>query len=221
MPDFLVIVFWLWFAAGALILLHRLVTTGTFRPGGKKERGTTDAERQATAERHAAFEAQLAAFAPAEPSRTPAHQRLDGPPSATAGDVDVLDPAPVPASLPASPSNPDGLLPAAARVRTLVEALDGIHMPADLVPIPDDRPDPRHVFFATETTSAAGVAEALADELERIGFELVPIDDRSVQAVRPTARIEIRILPDDVPGVPGPFTGRITPGSVVVEFQLT
>ena len=226
LPGFLVVVFWMWFALAALILVHRLVTTGTFRSGGtKKGEEASENERRATAERHAAFEAQLAAFAPEKPSTVPAHQALrdtsGGP--APAGDLMEAPPAPdlPPSARPASPHNPDGLLPAAARARTLAEALEGIHMPCDLVPVPDDRPDPRHVMFATNTTAVAEVGASLADELERLGFELVPLDERSIAAVRPNARVEVRLLPEEAVSLSGPLAGRVAPGSVVTEFQLS
>ena len=31
LPGFLVILFWIWFAVGAAILVYRLLTTGSFR----------------------------------------------------------------------------------------------------------------------------------------------------------------------------------------------
>ncbi len=229
LPGFLVVVFWIWFAIGAAILVHRLFTTGSFRAGGRaKDEEATENERRATAERHAAFEAQLAAFAPAKPSTAAAHHAMHAPDIAppadlSAGDVlEASDERELPAAaMPASPSNPDGLLPAAARARSLAEALQGIHMPCDLTPVPTERTDERHMMFATSTTEAGEVGAALADELERLGFDLVPLDERSIAAVRPEARVEVRILPDDAAGTPGPLLGRIAPGSVVTEFQLS
>ncbi|MEM9466263.1 MAG: hypothetical protein AAGA90_12885 [Actinomycetota bacterium] len=218
LPGFLVVVFWIWFAVGALILIHRLVTTGSFRSGaGGRGEEVSESERRATAERHAAFEAQLAAFAPEKASTVPAHQVMASTP-ATGDGAPEHD---IPAARPATPSNPDGLLPAAARAKTLAEALEGIHMPGDLVPVPDERPDPRHMLFATTTTPADAVGTALADELERLGFDLIPMDERSIAAVKPEARIEVRILPDEAAGTPGPLFGRVAPGSTVTEFRLS
>lgn len=227
LPSFLVVVFWAWFAVAGLILIHRLVTTGSLRGGDRADPTSTESERRATAERHAAFEAQLAAFAPPKAGTAAAHHAMhvpdaDAAPEREAGDV--MQAAPerdIPAAKPASPSNPDGLLPAAARARTLAEALQGIHMPCDLTPIPDERPDQRRMLFATTTTDAGEVGEALADELERIGFDLIPLDERSIAAVRPEARVEVRILPDDPAALPGPVVARVAPGSVVTEFQLS
>jgi hypothetical protein len=214
LPSFLVVLFWLWFAAGALILVHRLLTTGSLRAGGSDtDEAAIEAERRATAERHAAFEAQLAMIAPQQPSGGTTADEGGG--SAETGSAEP--PRDIPAIRPASPSNPDGLLPAAARARTLAEALEGIHMPCDLVPVSDERPDPRHVMFSTSTATAEEVGLQLADELERIGFDLIPIDDRSIEAVRSNARIEVRILPETAEQL----VGRVIAGNVVTDFQLT
>lgn len=223
LPSFLVVVFWAWFAVAGLILVHRLVTRGSLRADDRSDPTSTESERLATAERHAAFEAQLAAFAPTAADHHATHApEADTGMDREAGDViEAARERAIPASKPASPSNPEGLLPAAARARTLAEALQGIHMPCELTPVPDDRPDQRRMLFATTTTDASVVGEALADELERIGFDLIPLDDRAVVAVRPEARVEVRILPEDPAVLREAVVARLAPGSVVTEFQLS
>lgn len=71
------------------------------------------------------------------------------------------------------------------RARSLAEALEGIEMPCDLAPlIGNGEIDPRSVSFFTTDTDPATVGEALADELERLGYDIEPLDDRSIRANR-------------------------------------
>jgi len=184
-PDFLVLIFWMWFAAAVFVLVRRLATTGTFRADGDAGKERVEAERHAAANRHAEFEAQLAASSQMGPL-----------------------------------TRQDHLLPAAARARTLAEAMDGIRMPADLVPIPTEQPNPRHLFFATTTATAEDVGTSLADELGRLGFELSPVDDQTITAVQPHARVEVRILAESGPRTPGLVAGRVAPERVIAEFEL-
>ncbi|MEM9201864.1 MAG: hypothetical protein AAGC53_09390 [Actinomycetota bacterium] len=238
MPGFVVILFWLWFAISMAILIYRLATTGTIRsgdtstdettatPSGRKaKRARGDA---AIAARQADFDAELAAMTGAD-VEIAALDALPAPTPPRVGELDfdaalaeAIDTGPAeeltysaPDREPVDPTDPN-----VDRARSLAEALEGIHMPADLAPIPGEPFDPRRMLFSTETTPPASVGGMLADELERLGYTLTPLDDRSIAAVGPAACVEVRILPDDELGLEGMLAGRVNPGTVVTEFQL-
>jgi hypothetical protein len=86
--------------------------------------------------------------------------------------------------------------PAAPRAATLAEALEGISLPVGLVPVVNDRVDPRNMLFSTSGHPPEAVGTGLADEVERLGFTIQPVDDETIQAVKGGTDLEIRIHPD-------------------------
>lgn len=127
-------------------------------------------------------------------------------------------PTPSPEAAMAAPPMPGD----AARARSLAEALEGIEMPAELVPVRTDDYDPRHMQFYTDTFAPADVGMSLADELERLGFAINPISDTAIRVDQNHASVEVRILPDlpSIQAALGERAGSMTPETVVVDFQL-
>ena len=125
--------------------------------------------------------------------------------------------APATITVKETPPNPSG--PGA---ESLAEALSGVTMPCGLTPFTTGDFDPRKVSFATTGHSPTDVATALADEFERLGFEWMPIDDRTVRAQRAGDDINIKLLSAllDSPAVMQqrfPATGA---DALVVELRL-
>lgn len=211
MPGFLVLLFWLWLAGSVVVYAYRFFTKGSLRSANADE--ATESE-----ERYAAFEAQLAAMpAPAAPVTTDAPQRS---PSGSKDAIEAASERTVEAEPRPAPSQPapiDG-----ARAMTLAEALDGIEMPADLIPLTTDRFNPRQMQFVTDVFPAAEVGASLADELERLGFAIAPVDNTTVRAEQARAGVEVRILPDRpaISAALGERAATLPPEAVVVEFQL-
>ena len=209
MPGIFVALFWIWTAASVLVLLHRLFTTGTVRPSGKRQKAEATEPLDPT-DKVAEFEAKLAAQAPLDPPTD-------------------LDPVEVPTGVepaaeaaPVAPISPDPGAERIPRAETLAEALTGIQMPADLSPLIGDAVDPRRMLFTTGTATPETVGGALADELERLGFELQPLDERSVAANRPDAAVEVRILAsvEAARASLGDRIEAVPEHAVITEFQL-
>jgi hypothetical protein len=84
---------------------------------------------------------------------------------------------------------------------TVAEALRGIDLPCALVPVVDgDDPETTagyRVVFTTRAATRRGVSAGLADELERLGYEVVDHpagesgEDRELQASRPGATLVV------------------------------
>lgn len=67
-------------------------------------------------------------------------------------------------------------------------------MPCDLAPLMGTGPlDPRDVAFFTQGHPAATVGAALADEFERLGFQIRPVDERTIHAERGPDLIRARL----------------------------
>lgn len=208
MPGIFVALFWIWTSVSVVILLHRLITTGTVRPGGTR-RGAAPVEATEPRDRIAEFEARLAAETPE--------------PGTASQTTDTISPAGA-AAAPPTPSDraPDPGAANIARAESLAEALTGIEMPADLSPLVGDTLDPRRMLFSTGTSSPEAVGAALGDELERLGFELRMLDERSVAARRPGAALEVRILPsgEAARSALGDRIEAMPENTVITEFQL-
>jgi len=197
MPSVVVVVFWVWTACSLGILIRRLVTTGSLRPDRSPHGQTSHSTEQGVsqADRVAAFEAKLE-------SRPPA----------------AFQQAPPPSPAPALSTERDPL----PQAESLAEALGGIRMPADLVPLVGNRVDPRHMLFSTRTAAPETVGAAIADELERLGFELDPLDHESIAARRTNAALEVRILSATSSGRAGlgDMVSAIPADAIIAQFQL-
>jgi hypothetical protein len=92
---------------------------------------------------------------------------------------------------PASAAARAPIVPARPSVAELVE---GITLPCGLIPVIGDELDPHRVTFATTGHPAGEVSTALADELERLGFELHPESGTETVARRGDVALRVRIL---------------------------
>ena len=110
------------------------------------------------------------------------------------------------------------------RNRSLADAVEGIALPCDLAPLMGVGPlTPREVAFFTTGFSPATVGSELSDEFERLGYEITPIDDRSIRAERGVDTIEARLLGHEFtpPEVMHELHPSAPAGALVVEMKLT
>jgi hypothetical protein len=138
------------------------------------------------------------------------------PPAATSsGRQGVFAPSGAPAA--PSPTGPIG--PAGGGRPTVAELVAGIALPCGLIPVVTGAElDPHHVVFATTGHAAGEVGSALADELERLGFELRTESDTEAVAVRDDASLRVRVRGEgDEPGAPTPLPGD--PVRVIAELS--
>ncbi len=210
MPPVVAVLFWVWVLVSVAYLVHRRITR---RRAG--EEGVED-DIDATE----AFEAPVADPAPAP---VPVTAAVGAP--VAAGPIAA---APV-AAAPAPPSPPPGYEPVPAasveRHRSapaagIADALVGIRMPCDLVPLVVDRLANNHITLSTTGYPAEVVGTALADEVERLGYVLRPMSDRELVATRGTTELRLTI---DPPGVDGRHLEHpnARDQSVVVRINLS
>lgn len=201
-------IFWPWFAVSCFVLLRRRISHGRWRPMPDTASATDDAP----------------SF-PSLPEHLPEPSMIDRPPE-TWHRADPVPEAPdgdavahAPAATTVDTTEPDR-----PRARSLAEAVDGITMPCDLTPLTGEGTiDPREVAFHTHGVHPATVGSSLADELERLGYAITPLDDRSIRARRGPDEIEARlwsteIVSSDVMRERHPSAPE---GALVVELKLT
>jgi hypothetical protein len=109
--------------------------------------------------------------------------------------------APLAAPLAASPGAPTSISPVATRAAplTVVQALAGIRLPADLVPLTTMAPRVGagdRVAFWTDAAPVEVVGPAFATELERLGYEVSARDIVTLAAKRDGAHLIVVIHPD-------------------------
>lgn len=97
------------------------------------------------------------------------------------------------ATSPTSASSSHAVL---TRVDSLAEALAGIALPNGLVPVVGDRVDPRNMLFSTTGHRAEVIGQGLAEEVERLGYTIEPVDNETIHAEKDGTEIEVRIHPD-------------------------
>ena|GEM_PF-3984033 len=138
-----------------------------------------------------------------------------------------VDPAPAEAAAPAAPAAvaPAPAPPPGDGVATVAAALSGITLPHDLVPLTTMAPRPNvgdRVAFWTGAAPAEVVGPAFADELERLGYTVTPVDLTTLAAVRDDTRLMVVLHPDGPAALLG--EGRAFPTvperAVVVETWL-
>lgn len=113
---------------------------------------------------------------------------------------------------------------AGARV-SLAEALQGIRMPEELVPLVhvDGIDLERRVVLATQGRSADDVGAALADELRRLGYGLEATGPADVIARRGDDQLSVHLRvigPAPKKGPPDAAYPTAVSGSIVVDLQL-
>lgn len=218
--DVIPYIFWPWFGISCFILLRRRVSHGSWRP-------------EASAEPPAPIE--FPPPPPPDPQPQPHDTRPE--PSTLSYEVTATDssePAPAtdpPDELAAEPeptATPVAVMepvdPDRPRSRSLAEAVDGIAMPCDLAPLMGTGAiDPREVSFFTHGHAPASVGSALADELERLGYSITPLDDRSILAERGPDGVEARLMSTEL--VSEEVMRELHPsapeGALVVQLKLT
>ena len=211
MPPALAVLFWAWVLVSIIVFLRRratkraaarLAVAGHLADpsiDGEEVIPPTDADAVADveADAHAAVHAVVGATAPSAP--TP-----PGPPPGFDDPVAPIIDRPTGRSAPAA---------------GVADALVGIRMPCDLVPLVLDRLATDHITLSTTGHEAADVGTALADEVERLGYVVHPISDHEVLATRGATGLRLTIRP------PGPDGKHLThptarDESVVVEISL-
>lgn len=130
----------------------------------------------------------------------------------------------VPGMAPAtSPATPGPAASSAAAV-TVADALAGIKLPHDLLPLTTMAPRVGSGDRVAFWTKAPGevVGPAFADELERLGYTVSALDQRSLAAARGEDRLVVYIHPD---GAAAEIDGRkafesVPEGAVVIEVLI-
>lgn len=180
----LAVVFWIWVLVSLVILVRRFLGRRSTRVVG----ATT-------------------ARAAGAPSTTPPGdtERADAPQPHEPRAEAVPEPAPRPvAADPAPPAEPTG--PFDKRPATLAEALEGISMPCDLVPITHQAAhhmEPNRASLATDQAGVDTVVAALAAELHRLGYG-VDAGDHRLLAERDGTAVAASVterITGDAPGV--------------------
>jgi hypothetical protein len=219
--DVLRLLFWLWLAVSLSIYGYRLVRR--FSGGGARSASPASAEPTTTLPATPAAAAAPSSTAEGALVRQVIEDELatraaprpatGAPPPPTEGRSGLFAGA-------AAPPPPPG--PSADT--TVARALEGIAMPAGLVPLVGDADhlDPRRVAFSTSGVAPAEVGAALGDELERLGFSLRSVGEAQVEAVRGTTTVHVLLHPQPDQAVNG--AERAFPlarsGDVVVELWV-
>jgi hypothetical protein len=199
MPPVLAIVFWAWVLVSIVVFLRRRANKraiARMEATGETPRPPTDGEEvvPAGADVPEPVHAMAGPAAPSAPTPPPGFEDPTAP---------IVE-RPVPRSAPAA---------------GVADALVGIRMPCDLVPLVLDRLATDHITLSTTGHAAADVGTALADEVERLGYVVHPISDHEVLATRGATELRLTIR------APGPDGKHLThptarEDSVVVEVAL-
>ncbi len=130
-------------------------------------------------------------------------------------------PSPVPAEVPAATS-PAPAPPASGP--TLAHLLAGFAFPVDLLPIVADgsTPNDQSVSLICGEREAGDVGSGLADELERLGYGLAPINETTLRATRGDDVLTVQIdpTPDRADASGHRRFPAASAGDVVVDFWV-
>jgi hypothetical protein len=136
-------------------------------------------------------------------------------------------PAPAPVAPASVPTPAAAAAPVATQSRlTIVQALSGIQLPNDLVPLTTMAPRlgvGDRVAFWTDAAPAEVVGPAFAGELERLGYEVTPRDLVTLVAQRDDIRLTVVLHPDALLATidDKPLFPSVPERAVVVEAWLT
>lgn len=213
MRDVLPYIFWPWLLVSCSILVHRRFTAGTWRFSQPEEPMTPIS---------------MDLLHPPEPDQEPTSSPVPPAPRAMPQDGTVVTRPAVeepevsqrvederPAVAQRDPNRPAAL--------TLADAVSGIAMPCYLAPlIGDGAMNPRKVAFYTTGFEAATVGKRVGDELERLGFDLSSVDDRTIRAEHgpDSVQAKMRSLALDNPEVMEELHPSAPEGAVVLELSL-
>ena len=199
-PTPLLVLFYLWLAVSVAILGYRVVARRRTR---------------------APAPVKAVDLAPGIPRSTP---EAPSPPMAPAAPTSTLTPsAPSPAPSRAAPDPPSasGDGPSAS----LMEALAGITLPCDLVPmttVEGRTLGPRELLLVTSGHTGAEVARALGAAIAELGYSITPLGASRALAARDADQITLIVhdRPDTVLAGKRQAFPAAGAGSVVVELRL-
>ncbi|MEY2422609.1 MAG: hypothetical protein QOI95_2676 [Acidimicrobiaceae bacterium] len=114
---------------------------------------------------------------------------------------------------------------AASPEATVAGVLAGIALPHDLVPLTTIAPRPAvgdRVAFWTDRAPAEIVGPAFAAELERLGYKVIALDERTLSAQRESDRVLVMIHPEGNQATIGDQLAfsSVPEGAVVIEVWL-
>jgi|OM-RGC.v1.012823041 hypothetical protein len=216
--DLIPYIFWPWFGLSCFILLRRRVTGGSWRATAPQE--TPSPIEFPPPPPNSLSDAEWPDAEPESPVTSPTTVSSD--PSDTAETADAAE------ATEAEQADAPGAVmtdidPDRPRSRSLAEAVEGIAMPCDLAPLMGTGTiDPREVAFFTHGHQAATVGAALADELERLGYAISPLDERSIKAEQGPDVIEARLVSTELtsPEVMRELHPSAPADALVVELKL-
>ncbi len=161
------------------------------------------------------------ASAAMDTAATDSSERVALPPT----DVPPTDVPPTDVPLTDAPVSSATPMAASTAPKTLSDLLVGFQLPHDLLPVIPDHDDitERHVSLMTSSAPVDVVGPAVADELERLGFELTPLSENELLAVRGDDRLALTLVTSPTTAEQG---GRLlypqaNPGDVVVTIEVT
>lgn len=196
MPPVLAVLFWAWLLVSVVVIVRRRATK---RAAARTDHGP---ELESPADLDVTDVTDVAEPAPdVAPFETPVPATVGaGPP------VPILATSPTPPppvetgfEAPVAPTL-DGSAHRSAPAAGVADALMGIRMPCDLVPLVLDRLSSGRITLSTTGYAAEEVGTALADEVERLGYVLRPMSDHEVLATRGATGLRLTIRPPDADG---------------------
>jgi hypothetical protein len=198
-----------WIVAGLVVAAYIWFVVWRFRVDRRKK------EAQAIADGAMSDAIALTAqqLSPMRTTPTPA----TGPSTPTASSLPsaIRDALPTQEASPVAPTS----------TATVAGLVSGIALPSDLVPLTTIAPRPAtgdRVAFWTDRAPAEIVGPAFATELERLGFTMIPLDERTLSAQRDKDRLVVMIHPDADSAIIGgqlAFTS-VPERSVVIEVWV-
>jgi hypothetical protein len=185
MPPVLAVIFWAWLLVSIVVLVRRRAAKRADRVETAVESSPADLaaapDADVTAE---AADTRVHATVGATPTAPEAHPPPTPPPGFETPVEPIID-RPVHRSAPAA---------------GVADALVGIRMPCDLVPLVLDRLASDRITLSTTGHPAAEVGTALADEVERLGYVVRPMSDHEVLATRGATELRLSIRGADRDG---------------------
>lgn len=204
-PTPIVVLFYLWLAVSVVLLIHRLATRNR-----RQSRTVRSTAQQPTIPLDWAPPDATPASAPPTPSARP-----EPVPGTT---------APPPTAPPPTPARTDMPRPGAGS-STLMEALAGITLPCDLMPLTTAEGrvlSGRDLLLITNGHSAFEVGRSLGESMGALGYALTPMANNDFVALRGNDRINV-VVHDRPEGL---LSGKrlefptAKPGDVIVELRL-
>ena len=214
MRSVLVALFWFWFAVAVLVYGYRLYRRVTQGPKSEREAKAAAAEGRAVGMGQRLGKRSALPPLPEGPieARLPSALVGKAPPGA---ESELASPATSATTSAATDTSSAGATSASVGAPpppsrpTVVAALAGISLPCELVPVVDVADDAvaegYRVLFSTRSSTVRGVTAAMADELERLGYEVTDTatgddgDARRLRARRAGIGVDVVVRAGDDP----------------------